>query len=143
MKDSIFRIHKKNPHPLLMNNIIIQTLIQHQLILLQIELQFHQESKWSKMQRLTRSRIRVIIQIVKNWNKLLVKAHCVFLDMNDQHDNVEKSKRINLTESSKIFVRQSMAPLIKCYKECCNFDANIFMGKCWILFSFSKFKHEH
>ena len=64
----------------------------------------------------------------------------LFLDLNDEFNNATS---LDLTEGAKTFVRQSMKPLIKCYKEYCDYHANVFISKHGEDFSHSKFKCKH
>ena len=116
MKYSIFLISQKFLHLLLIYLAVIPMLIKHQLMRPYMELQPHYLNYRAKIQYLNSSRIRLNFQIVNIWKKLILKKYCVFFHTNDQHDNAEKSNRTHLTEGSKIFVKQSVTPLIKLSK---------------------------
>ena len=68
---------------------------------------------------------------------------CVILDINENYHQLSEIDKKHLTEGSKTFVRQSMTPIINCFKDCCNHDANVFLEKNGHKFSYSKFKCKH
>ena len=68
---------------------------------------------------------------------------CIILDVNDKFLDLNEVDRKKLTEGSKTFVRQCVLPMLRCCKERCNFDTNVFLENHGEIFSHSKFKCKH